>query len=435
MVTASQCELCDSSCVIGHCRSFETQLSRVEAELLRREAPPSYGQLIAQGLIPPVEDFPVCSGSQVEIHCLSAALSLTCLSTCQFSCLFYCLSSCLSTCPSPVCPPVSLTVCLFCSFCSQASVLENLRLAVRSQLGFTSLRLPSGRHSNLWRRLFTFSRSRRSGSLALVSADLEDSAGTGSTGSSGSDLLSPDSDDTDTEGERGRERGVGAVGGPVAPLPQKTAPSTAVEAVVSVTTSATSMTPAPGHGRGRDRPREAPPPSSPVAVVTSSPDPDRHSDASELQAPPTSALQRLARNLHRLARTLTRTSQNQQDQTWTNHSPLRQLETGRGGAEAAERRGSREEEEDVELLIPVSDSDSSSSSSILVSDVRHTLLEPHPSSTSGHGPRHHRGNVCRGGRDGPCEHCGMVHTAQIPDACLEATGKTESSDDELLLLC
>lgn len=47
------------------CRSFETQLSRVEAELLRREAPPSYGQLIAQGLIPPVEDFPVCSGNQV----------------------------------------------------------------------------------------------------------------------------------------------------------------------------------------------------------------------------------------------------------------------------------------------------------------------------------------------------------------------------------
>lgn len=38
----------------------------MEAELLRREAPPSYGQLIAQGLIPPVEDFPVCSGSQVQ---------------------------------------------------------------------------------------------------------------------------------------------------------------------------------------------------------------------------------------------------------------------------------------------------------------------------------------------------------------------------------
>lgn len=328
----------------------------------------------------------------------------------------------------------SMKPCLtsFYSMCPQASVLENLRLAVRSQLGFTSLRLPSsGRHSNLWRRLFTFSRSRRSGSLALVSADLEDSAGTGSTGSSGSDLLSPDSDDTDTEGERGRERGVGAVGGSVAPLPQKTPPSTAVEAVVSVTTSATSLTSMPGRDRGRDRPRETPPPSSPVAVVTSSPDTVCHNDATELQAPPTSALQRLAQNLHRLARNLTRASQNQQDQTWTSHSPLHQLETGRGGAEATERRGSREEEEDVELLIPVSDSDSSSS----VSDIREPLLEPHPSCTTGHASRHHHGNGCRGGRDGPCEHCGMVHTAQIPDACLEATGKTESSDDELLLLC
>jgi len=43
-------------------------LSRVEAELLRREAPPSYGQLIAQGLIPPVEDFPVCSPNQVRFQ-------------------------------------------------------------------------------------------------------------------------------------------------------------------------------------------------------------------------------------------------------------------------------------------------------------------------------------------------------------------------------
>uniref|UniRef100_A0A667XJ00 Low density lipoprotein receptor-related protein 12 n=1 Tax=Myripristis murdjan TaxID=586833 RepID=A0A667XJ00_9TELE len=317
-------------------RSFETQLSRVEAELLRREAPPSYGQLIAQGLIPPVEDFPVCSGSQ-------------------------------------------------------ASVLENLRLAVRSQLGFTSLRLPSsGRHSNLWRRLFTFSRSRRSGSLALVSADPEDGTGSGSTGSSGSsgsDLLSPDSDDTDTEGERGRERerGGGAVGGPVAPLPQKTPPSSAVEAVVSVTTTATA---APGQDRGRDRPREAryAPSPGPVAVVTSASDNEGGGGGA------------------------------------------------RGRAEGGERRASREEEEDVELLIPVSDSDSSSSSS-LVSESCRPLLEPRPSSASGHTSRHHHGNGGRGGRDGPCEHCGMVHTAQIPDACLEATGKTESSDDELLLLC
>lgn len=327
-------------------RSFETQLSRVEAELLRREAPPSYGQLIAQGLIPPVDDFPVCSGSQ-------------------------------------------------------ASVLENLRLAVRSQLGFTSLRLPSsGRHGNLWRRLFTFSRSRRSGSLALVSADLED--GSGSAGSSGSDLLSPDSDDTDTEGERGRDRG--AVGGAAAPLPQKAAPPSTVEAVVSAASTA-----APTNSRAR--PRETPPPSSPVAVVTPHPEPECHANATE--APPTTALQRLALNLQRLARNLTRTGQNQnQSPAWTNHSPLRQLETGRGGAEAGERRASREEEEDVELLIP--DSDSSSSSS----------LEPRPSSA---GPTPHS---YRGGR-GPCEHCGIVHTARIPAHCR----KTESSDDELLLLC
>ena len=326
-------------------------------------------------------------------------------------------------------------VLMVLSYCisSQASVLENLRLAVRSQLGFTSLRLPSsGRHGNLWRRLFTFSRSRRSGSLALVSADLDDSAGTGSTGSSGSDLVSPDSDDTDTESERGRERGVGAMGGPVAPLPQKAPPPSAVEAVVSLAASATTVAPTPNRDQGRDYPRAALPPSSPVTVVTSNPDPECHRDSSEHQAPSTSTLQRLAQNLHRLARNLTRSSQNQQNQIWTNHSPLRQLETGRGGDEAPERRGSREDEEDVELLIPVSDSDSSSSS---VSDVRQPLLEPHPSSSTGHAPHHHRAHSARGGRDGTCEHCGMVHTAEIPDACLEATGKTESSDDELLLLC
>ncbi|TTK32046.1 Low-density lipoprotein receptor-related protein 3 [Bagarius yarrelli] len=34
-------------------RSFETQMTQLEAEFVQREAPPSYGQLIAQGLIPP----------------------------------------------------------------------------------------------------------------------------------------------------------------------------------------------------------------------------------------------------------------------------------------------------------------------------------------------------------------------------------------------
>ncbi|XP_038610267.1 low-density lipoprotein receptor-related protein 3 [Tachyglossus aculeatus] len=48
-------------------RAFETQMTRLEAEFVRREAPPSYGQLIAQGLIPPVEDFPLYNASQVSV--------------------------------------------------------------------------------------------------------------------------------------------------------------------------------------------------------------------------------------------------------------------------------------------------------------------------------------------------------------------------------
>ncbi|KAJ8248985.1 hypothetical protein GJAV_G00229910 [Gymnothorax javanicus] len=48
-------------------RAFETQMTRLEAEFVRREAPPSYGQLIAQGLIPPVEDFPVYNASQASM--------------------------------------------------------------------------------------------------------------------------------------------------------------------------------------------------------------------------------------------------------------------------------------------------------------------------------------------------------------------------------
>ncbi|XP_077362291.1 low-density lipoprotein receptor-related protein 12 [Festucalex cinctus] len=335
-------------------RSFETHLSRVEAELLRREAPPSYGQLIAQGLIPPVEDFPVCSGSQ-------------------------------------------------------ASVLENLRLAVRSQLGFTSLRLPStGRRGNLWRSLFSFSHSRQSGSLPLVSSDLEDSGG---SAGSASDPLSPDSDDTDTESERGRERGVGAVGG----LPQKTPPATSVEAAVSSTASAAAAAnPPPGLGRPRN---EAV--AGLVTVATANPDGGRPGEPSQLRAPRASALHRLSHNLQRLARNLLPSGGIQQNQTWTRHSPLRQLDPGRGGAESSERRGSADQDEDVELLIP--DPESSSSSSL--GDVGRPLPDP---------PRR---QGARAGRGGPCEHCGKVHTAHVPDTCLEVAGKTESSDDELLQLC
>ncbi|XP_001379916.2 low-density lipoprotein receptor-related protein 10 [Monodelphis domestica] len=38
--------------------SIFAPLSRVEAEIVQQQAPPSYGQLIAQGAIPPVDDFP-----------------------------------------------------------------------------------------------------------------------------------------------------------------------------------------------------------------------------------------------------------------------------------------------------------------------------------------------------------------------------------------
>lgn len=55
------------------CRAFETQMTHMEAEFVQREAPPSYGQLIAQGLIPPVEDFPVQNPTQVTCLVLCPA--------------------------------------------------------------------------------------------------------------------------------------------------------------------------------------------------------------------------------------------------------------------------------------------------------------------------------------------------------------------------
>ncbi|XP_043921627.1 low-density lipoprotein receptor-related protein 12 [Protopterus annectens] len=333
-------------------RSFETQLSRVEAELLRREAPPSYGQLIAQGLIPPVEDFPVCSANQ-------------------------------------------------------ASVLENLRLAVRSQLGFTSIRLPtSGRSSNIWSRIFNFSRSRRSGSLALVSADGEeavvDSGASRERDRNGThrSLFSLESEDTDTENER---RDIpGAVGGVAAPLPQKVPPSSSVEVTVGASGSTSvQQTGSVNSESGRDVGSIGAPTTSPA----------RH----QL----TSALSRMTQSFRWVRFSLRRSSSANQNQ-----SPLRQLDNA---------VSEREEDDDVEMLIPVSDAPSDSD----MNDCSRPLLElpsdhgqgsrsPHISALQGTRP---------GSRDGPCEHCGIVHTAQIPDICLEATQKNETSDDEALLLC
>ncbi|KAL2080118.1 hypothetical protein ACEWY4_023911 [Coilia grayii] len=433
-------------------RSFETQLSRVEAELLRREAPPSYGQLIAQGLIPPVEDFPVCSGNQ-------------------------------------------------------ASVLENLRLAVRSQLGFTSIRLPtSGRHRNIWRRLFNFTRSRRSGSLALVSAETDDgTSGNASRGGSGGGgggvggssrdperllgshrgLLPFDSDDTDTESEhppRSRDA-AGAVGGgggsgPAAPLPQKTPPTTAVEAIVSVTTSLPQLSGREGslveslsESAGSTTTTSALPQRS-VSTSSISSSSISSSNSSSGSSPGgrsqlSSALSRMTRGLRWVRFSLTRSSSMSGGAgrggggtvaAGPNHSPLRQLEhgsSGCGGGGVASGGGSgggggpRDDEDDVELLIPVADVSPSSFSVPLsdngAGDCSGPLLEglsaPAELVSVGALLAQSPGlasSALRGrsaGRDGPCEHCGMVHTARIPDACLEATAKTETSDDEALLLC
>uniref|UniRef100_A0A8C6WUP7 Low density lipoprotein receptor-related protein 10 n=1 Tax=Neogobius melanostomus TaxID=47308 RepID=A0A8C6WUP7_9GOBI len=46
--------------------SMFAPISRLEAELIQQQAPPSYGQLIAQGIIPPVEDFPTENPNEVR---------------------------------------------------------------------------------------------------------------------------------------------------------------------------------------------------------------------------------------------------------------------------------------------------------------------------------------------------------------------------------
>ncbi|KAF6728251.1 Low-density lipoprotein receptor-related protein 10 [Oryzias melastigma] len=45
--------------------SLFAPISRQEAQLIQQQAPPSYGQLIAQGVIPPVEDFPTENPNEV----------------------------------------------------------------------------------------------------------------------------------------------------------------------------------------------------------------------------------------------------------------------------------------------------------------------------------------------------------------------------------
>lgn len=46
--------------------SIFAPLTRMEAEIVQQQAPPSYGQLIAQGAIPPVDDFPTENPNDVS---------------------------------------------------------------------------------------------------------------------------------------------------------------------------------------------------------------------------------------------------------------------------------------------------------------------------------------------------------------------------------
>ncbi|XP_048826723.1 low-density lipoprotein receptor-related protein 10 [Brienomyrus brachyistius] len=56
--------------------SMFAPISRQEAELIQQQAPPSYGQLIAQGVIPPVEDFPTENPNESSALTLRGILQL-----------------------------------------------------------------------------------------------------------------------------------------------------------------------------------------------------------------------------------------------------------------------------------------------------------------------------------------------------------------------
>ncbi|XP_067854307.1 low-density lipoprotein receptor-related protein 3 [Heptranchias perlo] len=158
-------------------RAFETPMTRLEADFVQREAPPSYGQLIAQGLIPPVDDFPVYNPSQ-------------------------------------------------------ASVLQNIRTAMRRQIRRHSTRRMSshGRLSRIWSRLFRRPRgwgliplltpttasapSTRPGRSETVRSCQREESGRSCSGPG----EEPDSDtDTETDRQVAETRGAAGDGLPTAP--------------------------------------------------------------------------------------------------------------------------------------------------------------------------------------------------------------------------
>lgn len=267
----------------------------------------------------------------------------------------------------------------------------------------------TGRSSSIWNRIFNFARSRHSGSLALVSADGDEVVPSQNSSREAErshlhrSLFSVESDDPDPESER-RDT-AGASGGVAAPLPQKVPPTAAVEAAVGAAANSSAQSARGGGGGHGDDGRDV------AGVEAPSVSPARH----QL----TSALSRMTQGLRWVRFTLGRSSSSTQHQ-----SPLRQLDSGVSG---------REDDDDVEMLIPVSDG----ASDMDASDCSRPLLDLASDQVQGFRQPYSAPNpgVRTSNRDGPCERCGIVHTAQIPDTCLEATMKNEPSDDEALLLC
>lgn len=139
------------------------------------------------------------------------------------------------------------------------------------------------------------------------------------------------------------------------------------------------------------------PPATTVVSVSGSTAPHAVAESDEIVAPPPNGRGSfVARGLRWVRMSLGSRFVQQ------NRSPLRQTQNGTANEE--------DDDEDVELLVPLTENSDAPSAA--------PSLRGRPEI-----------------RDGPCEHCGMVHTAQVPDACLEATARTETSDDDSLLLC
>lgn len=262
--------------------------------------------------------------------------------------------------------------------------------------------------------MFSFTRSRNSGSLALVTTDRDDPAGEQNVtreserSSLNRRLLPFESDHAERDSER---RDIpGAVGGVVAPLPQKVAPTSAVEVVIG----------ASGTSSGLQT-------NIATEVATSQLETSEQPTISPARQQLASTLSRVTQSLRWMRFSIGRSTSSSQNQ-----SPLRQLDTrvnGRGDDDDVDD----DDDNDVELLIPLSDA---------VSDIdTRGSCRPvgAPSPRRVQRIRQHCALLPQreqsGSRDGPCEHCGIVHTAQIPDACREAVLINEASDDESLLVC